>query len=75
MVRIEEINSTVEDNLEDFFRDSERFKKMKLLIDFEMPDLDAKLESPGMKFEKPKLKKPQRASKFIKPNSNKKSLF
>ena len=75
MVRIEEINSTVEDNLEDFFRDSERFKKMKLLIDFEMPDLDAKLESPGMIFEKPKLKTPQRASKFIKPNSNKKSLF
>jgi len=34
MVRIEDINDIVEDNLEDFYRDKSRFKNLKLLIDF-----------------------------------------
>jgi hypothetical protein len=73
MVRLEEYNIEVDDNLDDFYRDSERFKKMKLLIDFEM--LDIKAENPSMQFTKPKLKKPQRAATYIKPDANKKSLF
>ncbi len=69
MVRIEEM----EDNIEDFFNDSDRFKKMRMLIDFEMPEFKA--ENPNMEFSKPKLKKGQKAAKFIKPDRNKKSLF
>ena len=69
MVRIEEMD----DKLEDFFKDSDRFKKMKMLIDFEMPEF--KNKDPEMEFSKPKLKKPQRASKYVKPDANKKSLF
>lgn len=69
MVRIEEM----EDNIEDFFKDSDRFKKMRMLIDFEMPDF--KTDNPDMEFSKPKLKKGQRAAKFIKPDRNKPSLF
>jgi hypothetical protein len=69
MVRIEEM----EDTLEDFFKDSDRFKKMRMLIDFEMPDF--KTDNPDMEFSKPKLKKGQKAAKFIKPDRNKPSLF
>ena len=69
MVRIKEMD----DKLEDFFKDSDRFKKMKMLIDFEMPEF--KTKDPEMKFSKPKLKKPHRASKYVKPDANKKSLF
>lgn len=69
MVRIEEM----EDNIEDFFKDSDRFKKMRMLIDFEMPEF--KNDNPDMKFSKPKLKKGQKAAKFVRSNPNKKSLF
>lgn len=69
MVRINEM----EDKLEDFFKDSERFKKMKMLIDFEMPEF--KNKGSDMEFSKPKLKKPNRAAKYVKPDTNKKSLF
>ena len=69
MVRIEEM----EDNIEDFFKDSDRFKKMRMLIDFEIPEF--KTDNPNMKFSKPKLKKGQKAAKFIKPDRNKPSLF
>ena len=70
MVRIEEM----EDTLEDFFKDSDRFKKMKMLIDFEMPEFKAD-NNTDMEFSKPKFKKGEKASKFIKPDRNKKSLF
>ncbi len=70
MVRIEEM----EDKLDDFFKDSERFKRLKLLVDFKQVE-DLKVQSPKMRFDKPKLKKGQKASKFIKSNPNKKSLF
>ena len=69
MVRIEEM----EDTLEDFFKDSDRCKRMRMLIDFEMPEFKA--DNPDMKFSKPKLKKGQKAAKFIKPDRNKPSLF
>ena len=71
MVRVEDM----EDTLEDFFKDSDRFKKMRMLIDFEMPTFNVGEESPDMKFSKPKLKPGQKTSKFIKPDRNKPSLF
>ena len=73
MVRLEDINSMVEDNLDDFQKDSDRFKGMKLLIDF--TPLDLSVNSPEIKLPQPKFKKRQITSKFIKPNPNKKSLF
>ena len=69
MVRIEEM----EDKLEDFFKDSERFKGNKLLVDFEVEEFN--VESGNFVVEKPKLKKGQKAAKFVKNNPNKKSLF
>jgi hypothetical protein len=73
MVRIEDISVMVEDNLDDFQKDSDRFKGMKLLIDFK--PLDLSVNSPDIKMPEPKFKKRQITSKFIKPNPNKKSLF
>tara|TARA_B100000497_G_scaffold94909_1_gene106423 strand:- start:3562 stop:3783 length:222 start_codon:yes stop_codon:yes gene_type:complete len=73
MVRINDINIMVEDNLDDFYKDGSRFKGMKLLIDFK--PINSSVESPDIKFNKPKFKKAQKISKFIKNNNNKKSLF
>jgi hypothetical protein len=73
MVRIADISSMVEDNLDDFQKDSDRFKGMKLLIDFS--PLDLSVNSPDIKMPEPKFKKKQVIAKFIKPNPNKKSLF
>tara|TARA_Y100000389_G_C17325294_1_gene445233 strand:+ start:306 stop:527 length:222 start_codon:yes stop_codon:yes gene_type:complete len=73
MVCIETINDMVEDNFDEFQKDSDRFKGMKLLIDFK--PLDLSVNSPEMEMPKPKFKKRQITSKFIKPNPNKKSLF
>lgn len=63
----------MEDKLEDFFKDSERFKGNKLIVDFEVEEFNVK--SNDFVVEKPKLKKGQKASKFVKNNPNKKSLF
>lgn len=63
----------MEDKLEDFFKDSERFKGNKLLVDFEVEEFN--VESGKFVVEKPKLKKGQKAAKFVKNNPNKKSLF
>ena len=74
MVLIEDINNIVEDNLEDFYRDKDRFRNLKLLIDFEPMEIEAKSETfdPG----KPKFKKKQKTSVYIKPNNKgDKSLF
>jgi len=73
MVRLADINSMVEDNFDEFQKDSDRFKGMKLLIDFK--PLDLSVNSPDMELPKPKFKKRHIISKFIKPNPNKKSLF
>lgn len=69
MVCLEEM----EDKLDDFFKDSARFKGMKLLVDFDFEEYQ--IQSREFKVEAPKLKKGQKAAKFIKPNPNKKSLF
>lgn len=63
----------MEDKLEDFFKDSERFKGNKLIVDFEVEEFNVK--SNNFVVEKPKLKKGQKAAKFVKNNPNKKSLF
>jgi hypothetical protein len=63
----------MEDKLEDFFKDSERFKGNKLIVDFEVEEFNVK--SNDFVVEKPKLKKGQKAAKFVKNNPNKKSLF
>jgi hypothetical protein len=74
MVLIEEINSKVEDNLDDFYKDKERFRNLKLLIDFKPIDLEA--ESATFNPGKPKFKKKQKTSVFIKPKTGgNKSLF
>ena len=69
MVRIEEM----EDNLEDFFKDSDRFKGNKLLVGFDVEEFN--VESKDFVVEEPKLKKGQKAAKFVRSNPNKKSLF
>lgn len=69
MVCIEEM----EDKLEDFFKDSERFKGNKLLVDFGVEEFN--VQSADFVIDKPKLKTGQKAAKFIKSNPNKKSLF
>ncbi len=67
------ITDMVDDNLEDFLKDSERFKGNKLIIDFEVEEFN--VQSNKFVVEKPKLKKGQKEPKFIRPNPNKKSLF
>jgi len=73
MVRIEDITYMVEDNFDEFQKDSDRFKGMKLLIDFK--PLDLSVSSPEIKMPEPKFKKREKTSTYIKPSSNKKSLF
>ena len=67
------ITDMVDDNLEDFLKDSERFKGNKLIIDFEVEEFN--VQSNKFVVEKPKLKKGQKAAKFIRPKKKKKSLF
>jgi hypothetical protein len=73
MVLVEDITYMVEDNLDDFYKDRDRFKHLKLLIDFAPIQHEAKKGSfnPG----KPKFKKKQKTSIYIKPNNNNSSLF
>jgi hypothetical protein len=71
MVRIKSFE--VEDQLDDFYRDGARFKNMKLLIDFNQ--INVKVETPSFDPGKPKFKKKQTISTYIKPKGNDKSLF
>lgn len=73
MVRIEDLTVMVEKDLDDFYNDRDRFKGLKMLVDFDSIDLEA--NAPEMKMGKPKFKKREIISKHIKPNPNKKSLF
>ena len=73
MVRIESITNMVEKDLDDFYNDRDRFKGLKMMIDFESIDLE--INTPEMKMSKPKFKKREIISKHIKPDPNKKSLF
>tara|TARA_B100000963_G_scaffold149580_1_gene130383 strand:- start:3483 stop:3698 length:216 start_codon:yes stop_codon:yes gene_type:complete len=71
MVRLKDM----EDKLEDFFKRSDGFKHNKLIIDFNVEDLEDNVQSAEFVVKKPKLKKGQKAAKFIRNNPNKKSLF
>ncbi|NND24128.1 MAG: hypothetical protein HKN86_05475 [Acidimicrobiia bacterium] len=75
MVHLEEITNMVDNNLEDFYNDRDRFKGFKLLVDFDEAKIPDEPETPDMEFSKPKFKKRQITSKHIKSNPNKKSLF
>ena len=73
MVHLESINDMVDKDLDNFYSDRDRFKGLKMIIDFDSVDLNA--ETPEMKFSQPKFKKRQTTSTYIKSNPNKKSLF
>jgi hypothetical protein len=75
MVYLEEITNMVDNNLEDFYNDRDRFKGFKLLVDFDEAKIPDEPETPDMEFSKPKFKKRQTTSKHIKSDPNKKSLF
>lgn len=71
MVHIDEL--MIEEELDDFYRDRDRFKGYKLLIDFEQIKLKFTLND--FTVGKPKMKKKQMAAKYIKPRRDKGSLF
>ena len=71
MVHIDEL--MIDDELDDFYRDRDRFKGHKLLIDFEQIEL--KFTPKDFSAGKPKMKKKQTAAKYIKPSRDKGSLF
>jgi len=72
MVRIDEITLMVEKDLDDFYRDRDRFKGLKLLIDFDSEEYQP--NTPGLQFTEPKFKKRLKTSHFIK-NKGEKGLF
>ncbi len=65
----------MEDKLEDFFKRSDGFKHHKLIVDFDAEDFEDNVQTGKFVVDKPKLKKGQKAAKFVKNNPNKKSLF
>jgi len=73
MVRLEEITRMVEKDLDDFYQDRDRFKGLKLFIDFSQDDYEHK--APEMKMNAPKFKKKLKASTFFKKNNKDRGLF
>lgn len=61
----------MDEELDKFYRDKNRFKNLKKIIDFEFTQED--FEGKGIKISQPKFKKKLITSKFVK--TNKKSLF
>lgn len=64
---------SMEEEIDKFYNDSDRFKNLKHLIDFEFKDKE--YLSAGFKIPEPKHKKKLKAAKFIRPNNKDKSLF
>lgn len=64
---------SMDEELEGFYRDRDRFKKIKHLLDFDFKNKEYK----GKSFDvpKPMHKKKLKRSKFIRPNNRDKSLF
>jgi hypothetical protein len=74
MVRIEE--AMIDKELDDFYRDLNRFKGHKLLVNFKQSEIDLDQDNINdFKISKPKYKKKQKASTYIKPSRDKNSLF
>lgn len=71
MVCVEQIKDMVEKDLDDFYRDRDRFKNMKMLVDFQASEYDH--DAPKIDVGTPKYKKKLKSSKFVK--GNKGSLF
>lgn len=71
MVYIDEI--MIEDTLDNFYQDRDRFKGHRLLIDFK--SIDIIFESSKINISMPKYKKKQKVSTYIKPSKDKNSLF
>lgn len=71
MVHIDEL--MIDKDLEDFYKDRDRFKGHKLLVDFK--PIDITFSENEMEMGKPKYKKKQRASVYVKPSTGKDSLF
>lgn len=61
----------MDEELDKFYRDKNRFKNLKKMLDFKFNEED--FEGKGIKMCQPKFKKKLTTSKFIK--SNKKGLF
>ena len=61
----------MKEELEKFYRDKERFRNLKKMIDFDFDEKEFK--GKGIEINKPKFKKKLTTSKFIK--TNKKGLF
>jgi len=61
----------MDEELDKFYKDKNRFKNLKKMIDFEFTQED--FEGKGIKISQPKFKKKLITSKFVK--TNKKSLF
>lgn len=72
-LKIEDITNMVNDSMDSFYQDRDRFKGLKALINFSSSDYQ--YTSKSINGIKPKLKKKQKASIFVKNNNNKKSLF
>mgnify|MGYP001147856298 CR=1 FL=1 len=73
MVRIEEITEMVDKDLDDFYEDRDRFKGMKVLLDFNSAEYDH--SAPNIEIERPKFKKKLKASKFVRGNNKNRGLF
>lgn len=61
----------MDEELDKFYRDKNRFKNLKKIIDFKFTQED--FEGKGIKISQPKFKKKLITSKFVK--TNKKRLF
>lgn len=73
MVRIEEITKMVDKDLDDFYKDRDRFKGMKAIIGFSSSEYEH--SAPKIEIEEPKFKKKLKVSTFIRKNSKNKGLF
>jgi len=74
MVRLEDITEMVDNDLDDFYKDRDRFKGLKMLLGFGASEYSH--EESNIQINNPKYKKKLKASKFIKKGGNKdKSLF
>ncbi len=67
-----DIDLSMADELEDFYTDRDRFKRIKHLVDFEF---EKDYKGKPFTMSNPVHKKKLKAAKFIKPNNRDKSLF
>lgn len=73
MVRIEDITEMVDQDLDDFYNDRDRFKRLKMFVDFTPSEYEHK--APEIQIDQAKFKKKLRASTFVKGNNKNKGLF